>query len=74
MSNFVSMFDQKRLIEIFFYKAQGYTCTFVVFACLLLQIEVGLDHITTPRGMVTDTSQLVLKTDRTLFSGKVPAR
>jgi hypothetical protein len=39
-----------------------------VFASLLSQIEIDLDLVTTPRGMVTDNSQLVLRADRMLFS------
>ena len=39
-----------------------------MFASLLLQIEIGLDRATTPRGMVTDNTQLVLEADRMLFS------
>lgn len=39
-----------------------------MFASLLSQTEIGLDLATTPKGMVTDNSQLVLEADRMLFS------
>ena len=44
-----------------------------MFASLLRKIDtIGLDHVRTPGGMVTDNSQLVLRVDRMLFSREVP--
>jgi len=63
------MFDQKRLIEKIYTKPQGY------LLCSLLscaRLTIGLDRVNTPRGMVTDNSQLVLRADRMLFSRKAP--
>ena len=65
----MSMFDQKRLIvSFFFFVSTKPRASFAVFASLLLQIKIGLDRATTPRSMVTDNSQLVLRADRMLFS------
>jgi hypothetical protein len=43
--------------------------------CSLLscaRLTIGLDHVNTPRGMVTDNSQLVLRADRMLSSRRAP--
>lgn len=64
------MFDQKRLIEKILYRAQVYLLPCSLLSCA--RLTIGLDHVSTPRGMVTDNSQLVLRADRMLFSRKVP--
>ena len=51
-------------------QSPGLPFPFIVFASLLrkIQVAIGLDHVRTPGGMVTDNSQLVLRADRMLFS------
>ena len=57
------------MIEIFYRKPRATFCR-VRFSHAK---TIGLDHVRTPGGMVTDNSQLVLRADRMLlFSRKVP--
>lgn len=60
------------MIENFYAKPRA---TFSFLSCSLLscaRLTIGLDHVRTPGGMVTDNSQLVLRADRMLFSREVP--
>ena len=60
------MFDQPETINsIFFTKPRARILSCSLLSC---RIETGLDYATTPRGMVTDNSELVLEADRMLFS------